>query len=125
MKGKYNTVRAIISITDILLLVMMSVNAVLAVIISRYAFSFLNISASYQIRSVHVFSGSWTLVLMSVHIGLHCRTIGGYIKKSTENRKLHSALKWTAKIILILTDIIGVVAFKQNGVLSKLMMNSV
>lgn len=125
LKGRYNTARVAISITDILLLEMMCINAVSAVAISRYAFSFLNISASYQTRSVHVFSGWWTLVLMSVHIGLHCRTIAGYIKKSTGNRNIYPAVKWTAKIILIITDIIGVIAFSQNGVLSKLTMHSV
>ena len=74
-KGKYNKKRIVLLIIDLLLLISMIGMIVSAVNISSNVFSFLNIETKIWGRKLHMLSTSWGFILMSMHIGLHLKTI--------------------------------------------------
>ena len=82
-KGKYSPARIVMTVTDLLLAIIMVALPVSGVIMSRYAFSFLQITGGVGMaRTVHLLSSYWGFVLMSFHAGLHGQTVVQAIRKT-------------------------------------------
>lgn len=123
LKDYSNIYSLILCISDLLLLLMMAINAVTAVMISRYVFSFMNILTSYQVRAIHVFSGWWIMIFIGIHIGLHYKVIRNYAKPLTNIFPGTKASVFII-IILIITDLFGVIGAFENKLFLKLSMRS-
>ena len=82
-KGKYSPARIVMTVTDLLLAIIMVALPVSGVIMSRYAFSFLQITGGISMaRTVHLLTSYWGFVLMSFHAGLHGQMVVQAIRKS-------------------------------------------
>lgn len=92
-KGKYTIIRKTFLTIDVLILITMLVQMISGIIMSRYAFAFLNISKGMAIaRKVHILSSYWGYVLMSFHIGLHFNKIVTIIKRKANNKLMSKVL---------------------------------
>jgi hypothetical protein len=95
-KGKYRGVRIVQTVLVILILICMIGSMVSGIILSRHVFKSLPIHIGKAMaRSIHMLSGYWGFLLMSIHLGFHWNMIRRIIcskisvdpsvKKSIEN----------------------------------------
>lgn len=71
LRGKYNSVRILFSVTAWLLFVLMILMAFSSVMMSGAIFTFPSINMTSWSRPLHTFSCSWGFLLMGFHLGLH------------------------------------------------------
>ncbi len=82
-RGKYSPARIVMTVTNFLLAIIMIALPVSGVIMSRYAFSFLQITGGVgTARTVHLLTSYWGFVLMSFHAGLHGQMVVQAIRKT-------------------------------------------
>lgn len=70
-RGKYNSVRILLSTTAWLLFVLMILMAFSSVMMSGAVFTFSSINMTSWSRPLHTFSCSWGFLVMGFHLGLH------------------------------------------------------
>lgn len=81
LKGRYNSIRLIGTVIDILLFIIMVSLAISGVMMSKHIFVLLHIdSGAGSARIMHLLASYWGFVLMSIHAGLHWNMILGMIK---------------------------------------------
>ncbi len=115
-KGKYNIKRIIIMLVDLLLLIDMICIIVSAINISSDVFSFLNIDTKIWGRKLHMLSTSWGFVLMSIHLGLHLKTLINKINNKMKN----STLEYLYYFIVLLIIIYGIYSFIKLDFISDM-----
>lgn len=110
-KGKYSPARIVMTVTNLLLVIIMVALPVSGIVMSRYAFSFLQITGGVGMaRTVHLLSSYWGFVLMSFHAGLHGQMVVQAIRKTL----LSKAPKGAGVILTLIAAMIsgyGVYAF--------------
>lgn len=106
-KGRYNYFRTLNLVINILLSVIMIFLPVSGIIISEHVFKFLHITfATGSARIIHLLFSYWGFVLMSIHAGLHLKTVKRYITK----KKLPES-----KSLILMSIIIQVFVFIYGG----------
>lgn len=70
-KGKYNTIRKVLVLINILLMIDMILIILSSFMISRNVFSGLHIGSATMGRRIHMAATAWGFVLMSIHLGIH------------------------------------------------------
>ena len=84
-KGKYTARRVFQTVLNTLLLVVMILQPVSGILMSKHLFMFLpSLPISAQVRSIHMLLAYWGYVLMCVHAGTHLTPPLG--KRSEERR---------------------------------------
>lgn len=113
MQGKYSLLRIIYTVTDLLLLILMIVQSISGILLSRHLFLFLHpVSGIFQIRKIHMLLAYWGYILMFFHLGLHWNMIWNLICKKVygKNKALITGMKVTAYLITIY----GIYAFYKR-----------
>lgn len=106
--GKYNYVRILRLIVDVLIFIIMISLTISGIVMSRHIFRFLNINGSSAARTIHLFASYWGLILMSFHAGMHIVKIP-YIKK---------------KIFILFFVLLGISAFIRRNIIDYLFLKS-
>ncbi|MCC8023788.1 MAG: DUF4405 domain-containing protein [Clostridium sp.] len=71
-RGRYQAFRCLQLVLNLLLLICMALLMYSGIVLSRYAFSFLQIKGGLSLaRLLHMAGAYWGLVLMALHLGLH------------------------------------------------------
>lgn len=91
-RGKYNSVRILLSATAWLLFALMILMAFSSVMMSGAVFAFSSINMTSWSRPLHTFSCSWGFLVMGFHLGLHLHSKLKKLEmaanaKKTENKK--------------------------------------
>ncbi|MGF9562970.1 DUF4405 domain-containing protein [Neorhizobium sp. JUb45] len=68
-KGRRDAVRLFNIFTIVCLAVAMLVMLATSLLISRDLFSFMALDGAFAVREIHMFAGSWTLVIIAIHLG--------------------------------------------------------
>ncbi len=108
-KGEYSPVRGLM--TAINLLLCMDVLALLTsgIMMSGFAFSWLNISGGKMLaRELHLFASYWGMILMSVHLGLNWGVMMNAAKKLFRVKKKNAARTWSLRGIAIAVSGFGI-----------------
>ena len=71
LRGKYNSVRILLSSTVWILFALMILMAFSSVMMSGAVFAFSSINMTFWSRPLHTFSCSWGFLAMGFHLGLH------------------------------------------------------
>lgn len=109
-KGKYTARRVFQTVLNTLLLVVMILQPVSGILMSKHLFTFLpSLPISAQVRSIHMLLAYWGYVLMCVHAGTHLTPPLG--KLGQKNKKASVMLY----VILGCISAYGGVAFVQRG----------
>lgn len=120
-RGKYPVMRIVQIIFNLLLLVTMVGSMSSGIILSKYVFKGLNISAGYSLaRTVHMLCAYWGFLLMSFHIGLHWSMMFRWIKKRYQSRKFSVF----SCMIVVCVSGYGVYAFWKRDILSNLLLKT-
>lgn len=117
-KGKYNAVRVLNTAVNLFLAVYMFVQPVSGILMSKYVLKEVTISgASSTLRLIHMTLAYWGFLMMSVHLGLHIRTVSAII-----TGHMNQAWKWILRILFLLIAAYGVYAFMKRGIGDYLLM---
>lgn len=110
-RAKYSPARIVMTVTDLLLVIIMVALPVSGIIMSRYAFSFLQITGGVgAARTIHLLTSYWGFVLMSFHAGLHGQMVVQAIRKTL----LPKSPKFVGAVLTLMAAMIatcGVYAF--------------
>ena len=118
LKGKYNAVRVLNTAVNLFLAVYMLVQPVSGILMSKYVLKEVAISGvSSTLRSIHMTLAYWGFLMMSVHLGLHIRTVGAII-----TGHMNQMWKWILRIIFLVIAAYGVYAFMKRGIGDYLLM---
>ena len=72
LRGKQTAGRVVRTAADLLLLVLMILQPVSGILMSRYLYTFIQIGGISAVsREVHLMAAYWSFVLLSVHAGMH------------------------------------------------------
>lgn len=105
-KGKYSSARIFRLVINVLVLAAMLGLMISGIIMSRYVFSFLDISGGMAFaRSLHIISSYWGFVLMALHLGLHWNMVIAAARKIFKPKK--RSIPRTAILITISAAIAG------------------
>ncbi len=91
-KGRYNAIRIVRTVVNILLLLAVFGCILSGVFASQYIFSVGNGSTIELGRFLHLVTTAWAFILMSVHLGLHWTKFIGMAKKIPMNPKAKMTL---------------------------------
>lgn len=106
-KGKYNKQRIISTIIDFLLFIDIILIIISSIMISTTVFSFLNLQTTMFARDLHLVFTAWSLILVSIHLGLHLIVCLNNIRKKIKG----SSFEYSTYLIALLLFIYGVYVF--------------
>ena len=109
-KGKYTARRVFQTVLNTLLLVVMILQPVSGILMSKHLFTFLpSLPISAQVRSIHMLLAYWGYVLMCLHAGTHLTSPLAILGQKSKKVSV------TLYVILGCISIYGCVAFVQRG----------
>ena len=110
-KGRYSPYRVCLTATDVVLLVLMLLQPLSGIAVSKYLYSALPLTGvASQARGIHLVAAYWCYVLMSFHLGLH---IDGMIRGL--HRKTSATAKWILRALIWGASVYGIYAFVHRG----------
>ena len=109
-KGKYSARRVFQTVLNTLLLVVMILQPVSGILMSKHLFAFLpSLPISAQARSIHMLLAYWGYVLMCIHAGTHLTVPLGKLRQKSKKGSV------TVCVILGCISAYGVAAFVKRG----------
>ncbi len=105
LKGKYTMLRTIKTIVNVAFLLCMVLTIVLGIPISSVVFKALNLNGNMTVRKLHTILGYWDLVLMSLHLGFHFRTIFSKLINFIKDKKAPKLAIYIIEIAIIIFGI--------------------
>ena len=109
LKGKYNLQRITITVINFLLLMCLLFAIILAIPISESIFKFLNLSVNMTVRKLHTIFGYWSLILMSIHLGLNLKILSAKIKNKVKERKIIKIILYIIELIIVALGIKAII----------------
>ena len=109
-KSKYNARRIFQTVLNMLLLLVMILQPVSGILMSKHLFTFLpSLPISAQVRSIHMLLAYWGYVLVCIHAGTHLTAPLAILGQKSKKVSV------TLYVILGCISIYGCVAFVQRG----------
>lgn len=123
LKGKYTVFRVAQTVLIVLVLFSMMGSMISGIILSKHVLSFLPIKGGRSFaRNLHMLSGYWGFVLMSLHLGFHWSMIVGISRKLV--KKPSEIWSWTIRGIVVLIAGYGVYAFIRRDIGSYMLLKN-
>lgn len=124
-KGKYNTVRTLTLVIDILVLISMLFQMYSSIVISRYAFAFLPSSGNVALaRKLHILGAYWGFILMGLHLGLHWNMILKAMRKKEGSIFKTKKQGTVAFVVCLSTACYGIWVFIKRDFLNYLFLRT-
>lgn len=125
-KGKYNGMRILMIVTNLLLLGEMFSLMFSAVVLSRYVFSAFPVHGMVWIaRKMHMAGAYWSLVLMAFHLGLHWNMILTMFTKRKERAENKSQkIRFVPVVLAGLVAVYGLRAFIKRNLFTYLFLQT-
>lgn len=122
LKGKYTAIRIMQTALVIGVFLTMIGSMISGMILSRHVLTFLPIEGGRSFaRTLHMLSGYWGFVLMSLHLGFHWSIMMGMAERVV--KKPYETSKWILRMIALIIAGYGGYAFWQRGIGSYLFLN--
>lgn len=114
-RGTYTAYRVVQTALVAALLVTMAGSLISGIVLSRYVFSFLNLSTGRSpARTVHLVCAYWNLVLLSLHLGLHWNMLMGMAGKFCKQPS--AARTALLRVLAVLVAAYGAVCFVRRDI---------
>ena len=123
--GKYTAFRLLQTVLALLVLLTMLGSMVSGIMMSRYAFAFLDIHGGMLLaRTIHMACAYWGFILLSAHLGLHWSIMMSMAKKAA-GIKGHSAVRTAVlRVLVLILCGFGAYAFWKNQIADYLFLKS-
>lgn len=123
LRGKYTVLRVLQTTLVAAVLFCMLGSMISGVMLSRYAFAFLQISTGLSFaRMLHMLSAYWGFVFMSLHLGFHWGMMIGIAKKPF--KKPSVIRKWILRTAAIFIAGYGIYAFIMRDLGSYMLLKN-
>lgn len=111
-KGKYNVVRILNTIVNMLLVIYMVMQPVSGILMSKYVLKEIRIAGTMgALRTIHLVMAYWGFILLSFHLGLHGRSIITSLKP-----RINKTARVTVTAVFMLISAYGVYAFIKRKI---------
>ena len=111
LKGKYNAIRMVQLVVNVLLLLAMLICMVSGILISQHIFSVGSGSTIELGRHLRLVATAWTFILMSIHLGLHGPIFTGGLKKIQADEKVKKVTHSICCIFIVALCAYGIFQF--------------
>lgn len=109
LKGKYNVVRSLGTVVNTGIMICMIFSAISGIMLSQYVFVFLDVNQGISFaRAAHMIGTHWMFVLTSFHLGMHIKTMKGYMEQAVRDKPRTVP----SRVFTILFVVIGVYGLK-------------
>lgn len=123
-KGKYSAVRVIWTIINIAALAGMGIMAYSGIVLSRHVFAWLPIEGGLSLaRRLHLAGSYWTLIAVSLHLGLHWNMVFAKFRKLT-GKKAPVPLAWIMRAAALGIAVYGAVCFHNLNAISYMFLTT-
>ena len=124
-RGKYTPFRLLQTVLALLVLLTMLGSMVSGIMMSRYAFAFLDIHGGMSLaRTIHMVCAYWGFIFLSAHLGLHWSMIMGMAKKAAGIKRRSAVRTAVLRVLALLLAGFGVYAFWKNQITDYLFLKS-
>ena len=124
-RGRYSPFRILQTVLAVLVLVTMLGSMVSGIMMSRYAFSFLDIHGGMSLaRTMHMVCAFWGFVFLSAHLGLHWSMMMGSARKLTGIKNPSKPRSIVLRLLVLGMAGYGVYAFVKNQLTDYLFLRS-
>lgn len=114
LKGKYNAVRIIGTLINVGIFICMIFSAVSGVLLSQYAFSFLDFNQGISFaRTAHMICTHWMFVLTAFHLGMHLTVMKAYIEQVSK-RNFGKIVGRILQMLFAVVSVYGVIVFIET-----------
>ena len=122
LKGKYTAAHILQTIVDFALFMVMMMQMVSGIAMSRYVFTFIELGMSVSTaRSLHMMFAYTGFLLMSFHIGLHYGIIMNMFGRLTGVKRKNNVRTIIIRFIAALIAGYGVYALEKRGVIANIL----
>lgn len=124
-KGRYTAARTLLAVIDLLTLAAMLGLVVSGVILSSKVFAFLQIRGPMAFaRKLHMAASYWGFLLMAAHLGLHCGTLTGMVRKAGKTRLAGRPVSPIPAVIAAIVAVYGVAAVVKRDLATYLFLRA-
>ena len=110
--GRYNPYRVFITVFNIILLIVMFLQPLSGIALSKHLYTFLQLKGvAATARTIHMICAYWCYVLLSLHLGLHT----DQFIRPLKSKKSFGIIKWIGRAVFILIAAYGIYAFIHRG----------
>lgn len=113
-KGRYTPLRIYITSVNILLLIIMVLQPVSGILMSKHIFHFSGVSGMSFTRTIHLLLAHWGFILMSIHVGNH-------VGVHRAGKKSGATVLWA---VVIAVSIYGAYTFVNRDMASYLLLKN-
>lgn len=111
LKCKYNAMRMVQFIVNILLLLTMIVCMISGILVSQHIFAIGNGNAIEVGRRLHLVATAWAFILMSVHLGLHWSIFSAVFKRMQIDEKAKKVIYIVSGVFVAALCVYGLYQF--------------
>ena len=104
-KGKYNFLRTFTTIINFSFLICMLFTIILGIPISNEVFKGLNLKSNITTRKLHTILGYWSLVILSIHLGLHYNLIFAKLNNKISKNKILKLVLYIVEFLIVIFGI--------------------
>lgn len=123
--GKYTPFRLLQTVLALLVLLTMLGSMVSGIMMSRYAFAFLDIHGGMSLaRTMHMVCAYWGFIFLSAHLGLHWSMMMGTVRKAAGIKGRSAVRTAVLRVLALLLAGFGVYAFGKNQIADYLFLKS-
>ena len=124
-RGKYTPFRLLQTVLALLVLLTMLGSMVSGIMMSRYAFAFLDIHGGMSLaRTMHMVCTYWGFIFLSAHLGLHWSMMLGMAKKASGIKGYSAVRTAVLRVLTLFLAGFGVYAFWKNQIIDYLFLKS-
>ena len=112
-RGRYTAFRVFQTLLACVIFVGLAISTYTGIMLSKHVFRFLGFTTGMaDARELHLRSGYWNFILLSLHLGLHWVMIVSLIGKRCKNKS--ALLKWIARLLAA-----GIAAYGVYALLAR------
>ena len=117
-KGKYNPYKIGRLIINIILFILMLLQPISGILMSKYLFNNLNVSNTASIRVIHLCVAYWLYIFLSIHAGMHLNRLYKTV------RKIMKDSSWLFEGVIVLISIYGIRSFMNQKFIDYLFLRT-
>ena len=112
-QGRYSPYRIFITILNIVLLVLMFLQPLSGIVLSKHLYTWLSFTGlAASAREIHLLLAYWSYILMSIHLGVHMDIM---TKGISRKKKANGDMPWLLRVIPLGISAYGIYAFIHRG----------
>lgn len=108
---------------DLILFLFITLNVTTGILVSKFILVSLTVNHIEIVTILHKFFAWWSLILISIHIGLHWENVVNYFERKFKNLKENKLFQIFFILLYIIITILGIWSISRFSVYSKLILN--